>query len=153
MPLRSPLRIYCDTSVFGGCFDEEFAEASNRLFELVSEGVFRLVMSQTTINELDRAPDRVQAMVNNLPPDSTEFIADGSEIRSLCEAYLRMGVVGPSSRNDAFHIAAASVARVDMIVSWNFRHIVHYDKIQGYHGVNLLMGYLAIPIYSPPEVI
>lgn len=50
-------------------------------------------------------------------------------------------------------LAAAMVARVDMIVSWNFKHIVHYDKIRGYHGVNLLNGYMAIPIYSPPEVI
>ena len=153
MPLRSPLRIYCDTSVFGGCFDEEFAVASNRLFDLVRDGKYRLVISQTTLDELNRAPEHVRQVLNTLPPESVEFINQDQEIDALCEAYLRVGVVGPSSRNDASHISAASVARVDMIVSWNFRHIVHYDKIQGYHGVNLLMGYFAIPIYSPPEVI
>lgn len=147
------MRVYCDTSVFGGCFDEEFSEASNKLFDLVREGAFRLVVSRTTTDELDRAPDRVQELVNRLPQGSVEFIERTPEIDSLCEAYLQADVVGPSSRNDAAHIAAASVARVDMIVSWNFKHIVHYDKIRGYHGVNLMKGYGTIPIYSPPEVI
>jgi hypothetical protein len=148
-----PMRLYCDTSVFGGCFDEEFSEASNRLFELVREGAFRLVLSETTTDELDRAPDRVQALVNSLPPGSVEYIEQTQEIENLCMAYIHSGVVGPSSRSDAAHIAAASVARVDLIVSWNFKHIVHFEKIRGYHGVNLLMGYLAIPIFAPPEVI
>jgi hypothetical protein len=150
---RFTMRLYLDTSVFGGCFDEEFSESSNRLFEMVREGTFRIVVSQTTTDELDRAPDRVQAFVNGLPQDGVEFIGLSQEIEDLCEAYIQAGVVGPSSRNDASHIAAASVARVDMIVSWNFKHIVHFDKIRGYHGVNLLQGYAAIPIHSPPEVI
>jgi hypothetical protein len=61
--------------------------------------------------------------------------------------------VGPASFADAEHIACASVAAVDLIVSWNFRHIVHFDKIRGYHAVNLVNGYNAIPIYSPKEVV
>ncbi len=148
-----PLRLYCDTSVFGGCFDEEFSDASNRIFELVREGKFQLAIYQTTLDELNRAPERVRRVLYNLPLGSVEFIEQSREIDSLCDAYLRAGVVGPSSRSDASHIAAASVARVDMIVSWNFKHIVHFEKIRGYHGVNLLMGYLAIPIFAPPEVI
>jgi len=61
--------------------------------------------------------------------------------------------VTQSSRSDAEHIASASVADVDFVVSWNFKHIVHYDKISGYQAVNLLNGYRQIRIYSPREVI
>lgn len=50
-------------------------------------------------------------------------------------------------------MAAASVADVDMIVSWNFKHIVHFEKIRGFHGINLIKGYRMIEIYSPKEVI
>lgn len=74
-------------------------------------------------------------------------------IRELRDAYLAAGIVGPASRLDAEHIATATVAGADMIVSWNFKHIVHYDKIKGYHGVNPIQGYSAIPIHSPPDVV
>ncbi len=62
-------------------------------------------------------------------------------------------MVGPSAQEDAEHVASASVANVDLIVSWNFRHIVHFDKIGGYHGVNLLQGYKPVNIHTPTQVI
>jgi hypothetical protein len=75
------------------------------------------------------------------------------EVDELRDAYLQAGVVGPASLVDAEHIAYASVAEVDLIVSWNFKHIVHFEKIRGYHGVNLAKGYNPIPIHSPREVV
>lgn len=93
-------RIYADTSVFGGCFDDDFSEESKALF---------------------------------------------NEIKS--------GVVGNTCKADAEHVAAASVAGADFIVSWNFKHIVHYEKLSGYQAVNLLNGYKPINIYSPKEIV
>lgn len=75
------------------------------------------------------------------------------EIATLRDAYLSAGVVGEAGRRDAEHIASASVAHADIIVSWNFKHIVHFDKIRGYHAVNLIHGYPLIPIHTPKEVI
>jgi len=92
-------------------------------------------------------------LLENLPTESWERVERSPEIESLRDAYLTAGVVGPASRLDAEHIAAATIAGADMIVSWNFKHIVHFDKIKGYHGVNLIQGYAPIPIHSPPEVI
>jgi len=69
------------------------------------------------------------------------------------DAHLAAKVVGKASTADAQHIAAASVAAVDLVVSWNFKHIVHYEKIKGYQGVNLLNGYQPISIHSPKEVV
>lgn len=62
-------------------------------------------------------------------------------------------MVGPASSADAAHIAAATVAEVDMVVSWNFKHIVHFDKIRGFNGINILKGYRPLQIYSPVEVV
>ncbi len=153
MPDAKPIRVYADTSVFGGCFDTEFQWASGRFFQEVREGRIRLVVSDTTLLELTEAPERVRRLLADLPTDSLERFFVGEDTERPRDAYLAHGVVGPASSRDAEHIAAATVANVDMIVSWNFKHIVHYEKISGYQGVNLLVGYSAIRIFSPLEVI
>ncbi len=147
------LRVYADTSVFGGCFDEEFAEASKRFFEEVRAGRFELIISATTLRELGDAPDRVQALLDELGQELYKVVELTSEIESLRDKYVDRGVVGTGSRADAEHIAAASAEGVDLIISWNFRHIVHFEKIRGYHAVNLVEGYAEIPIHTPREVV
>lgn len=146
-------RIYADTSVFGGCFDARFAQDSLRLFEEIRAGRFVLVVSAVTLLELHPAPQAVQGLLQDLPAGSLEHMAPSDEIDRLRDAYLEAAVVGPGSRRDAEHIAAASVADVDVVVSWNFRHIVHFDRIRGYHAVNLMQGYRLVPIHTPREVI
>lgn len=69
------------------------------------------------------------------------------------DEHLKAGVVSNSCKSDAEHVVFASIAGVDFIISWNFKHIVHYDKIRGYQAVNLLNGYKPINFYSPKEVI
>lgn len=147
-----PIRIYADTSVFGGVFDEEFSESSLRLFDRFREGEYCLVLSEATIDELVVAPSHVRDILASVPEEFREQAEECPAIEELRDAYLAAGIVGPASSMDAEHIASATVADVDMIVSWNFKHIVHFVKIRGYHGVNLIHGYRAIPIFSPPEV-
>jgi len=146
-------RMYADTSVFGGCFDDEFAEESRKLFDEIKNGKFTLVISTTLLSELDRAPDHVQNVLADLPQKVVEFIDYTNDVGILRDAYLKAGVVSSASKSDAEHIATASVADVDFVVSWNFKHIVHYDKINGYQAVNMLNGYKPIRIYSPKEVV
>jgi hypothetical protein len=147
------LRIYADTSVFGGCFDEIFAEDSRKLFKEISAGRFLVVLSGTVLRELQEAPEYVCKVLSDLPRERVEIVELSEEIEALRDAYLDAGVVGSASLLDAEHIASASVAAVDLIVSWNFKHIVHFEKIRGYHAVNLLRGYHPIPIHIPKEVI
>ena len=153
MPSDKPIRVYADTSVFGGCFDVEFKDASQKFFEEVRLERIKLVVSDTTALELADAPERVRRVLAELPPSAVERVFLDENTASLRDAYLNHGVVGKSSERDAEHIAAATIAEVDLIVSWNFKHIVHYEKISGYQGVNLLEGYGAIRIFSPMEVI
>ena len=147
------VRLYADTSVFGGCFDDEFAVPSRALFREVAKGRFRLVLSATTMRELAKAPDHVRALLADIGEENLELVPESDEIDDLRDAYLEAHVVGPACSADAEHIAAASVAAVDLVVSWNFKHIVHFDKIRLYHAVNLVQGYHSIPIHTPQEVV
>lgn len=147
------LRVYADTSVFGGCFDEAFAAASTKFFDLVGDGRFRLVVSAVTAEELGAAPEHVRAVLDRAPREHLEYHEVTAEMERLRDAYLDAEVLGRSSEADALHVAAATALDVDMIVSWNFKHIVHYDKIRGSNAVNRLNGYKLVEIYSPLEVV
>jgi len=146
------IRVYVDTSVFGGVEDEEFAVPSRRFFDRVHGGEFIVLVSQITEQELSRAPVRVQCVLRELPSHSLVSVPARSEAMALANAYLDAHILGSSSVADALHVATATVAGADLILSWNFRHIVNYDRIHKYNGVNALNGYPPIEIHSPMEM-
>lgn len=146
------LRVYVDTSVIGGCLDEEFRVASGRLIERSRAGDAVLVISDTTLAELAGAPPKVAGVIEDLPKECLELIHQDEESEALAEEYIRQKVVSRRMLADAQHIAVATVARVDVLVSWNFRHIVNLDRIHGYNAVNLRSGYPMLEIRSPLEV-
>ncbi len=146
------LRIYVDSSVIGGCLDREFAGESQQIIEWARRGEIILLLSETTFTELETAPPDVQNILKGLPPESLEMVSLRAEVLLLSGAYVEAGVVGPRWLNDATHVAAATVARADAIVSWNFRHIVRLEKMKGYNRVNLLSGYGILTIITPREV-
>jgi hypothetical protein len=146
-------RIYIDTSVIGGCEDEEFAEDSLRLLECFVGGQFVLVISTLTLQELADAPESVRRRFASVPESHIETLGLDAEARELAEAYIAEGVIASKMRADAQHIAIATVARVDVLVSWNFKHIVNLTRIHGYNSVNLRSGYPMIEIRAPREVL
>ena len=147
------LCIYPDTSVVGGCFDEEFTLKSRALFSMVGRGGAVPVISDILVNELAPSPPRVRSLLSGLPRQAVELVFADDESEYLRDAYLRAGAVGPRQHQDAHHIALATVARADLLVSWNFKHIVRYDKIRVFNAVNLKEGYPPIDIRSPVEVV
>ena len=147
-----PLRVYADTSVFGGYFDAEFAAESRRFFDLVRGGRVKLLLSEVVVRELAGAPVRVRELLASLPDGSVMPVALTRDVIDLRNAYLAAVILDPQSTDDATHVAAATVARADAIVSWNFKHIVHFEKIPLYNAVNTLQGFGTIQIYSPLEV-
>ena len=96
------------------------------------------MIADVTVEELQPAPEEVRQVLATLPPEHVELVEGSDEAEALRQAYLDAGVVGPASSNDAAHIAAATIADVDIVISWNFKHIVHFEKIAGYEGVNTL---------------
>ena len=123
-------RIYADTSVLGGCFDAEFSVWSNGLLNDFRRGLFHPVLSDVTAEEVGRAPATVQAVHEELVALGAELVSVSPEVLSLLAAYEAHAILGPRYRNDLLHIALATVAAVDALVSWNFRHIVRLDRIQ-----------------------
>lgn len=146
------IRIYLDTSVIGGCADDEFQEHSVSLLNMAGRGEATLLVSSHLADEIAQAPPQVKEVFSALPSEHVERVAVTEEAILLQNAYLDAGVLGAGHAADALHVAIATVARADLIVSWNFRHIVHLDKIRGFNAVNMLHGYPAIEIRSPVEV-
>jgi predicted nucleic acid-binding protein len=144
--------VYADSSVYGGVYDDEFSAASIRFFEAIRRGAFQLVLSEIVHRELSFAPAQVQELFQEMLP--LALLTPVSEVAiSLQQAYIRENIVTRKSLDDALHVALATVSGCDLIVSWNFKHIVHFQKIPLFNAVNTLNGYNTLMIYSPLEVI
>ena len=146
------IRVYIDTSIVGGKFDPEFQKASLKFYEQVKENKFRLIISTLVQEEIAAAPARVRKFFDELKSDAA-LIEVTEPALKLREAYLKANIVSKKNSNDALHVALATVNNCPIIVSWNFKHIVHFEKITLYNSINILEGYQQIAIYSPMEVI
>lgn len=144
-------RIYIDTSVFGGYYDEEFEEFTQPLFDRIMKGEFVLLFSTVTQDELENAPTKVQELVRHLKEEFTEFIDLSAEAIELATQYIAGKVVGQTSYADCLHIALATVHRADFLISWNFRQIVNIQRIMGYNSINVKNGYKQLEIRSPRD--
>ncbi len=146
-----PLRVYPDTSVFGGLFDGEFAALTAPFFRAVQSGRIVLLVSDLVVAELDRAPARIQDLLQGLLPASERVVITAA-MRDLQVAYLAAGVVGSRYADDALHVAAATVVRAQTLVSWNFRHLVDPRRARRYNGVNIGRGYGLVTIVTPVDL-
>ena len=146
-------RFYLDTSVFGGVFDWEFEEWTLQLFERIKLGKVMCLYSELIETELLDAPDRVKKFFIELPKENMEKVQINDDILSLAMKYIDEKVVGQTSLDDCIHIATATFYKADILVSWNFKHIVNVYRIRGYNSVNLRMNYQSLEIRSPKEII
>ena len=128
-------------------------EWSNALFEEFRSGGKIAVVSDLTRFELEGAPEKVRRVLENLPVISMENVALEREALDLADLYIAEKVVPARSIADARHIAIASVERVDVVASWNFKEIVNLDRIRAFNAVNLRTGYPILEIRSPREVL
>lgn len=149
---RKPMRVYADTSVFGGTCDTIFEEGSNAFFEQVRKGRFRLIVSTVVLAELVNAPVAVRSFFTEML-GYVDVLEPSDEATALQQAYIAANIVTAAHRQDAFHVASASVSGCAMIVSWNFKHIVNFRRIPLYNAVNVGAGYTPITICSPLEVV
>jgi predicted nucleic acid-binding protein len=146
-------KIYIDTSIVGGYFDEEFKEATIKLFERLDNNEIIFVVSDLLDLELLNAPQRVREHLLSYPPEKFQRVELTSEAIELADTYIAEKVVGKTSLEDCRHIAMATIHKVDVLASWNFKHIVNLDRIKGYNSVNLKLGYAMIEIRSPKDLI
>jgi predicted nucleic acid-binding protein len=148
---KTQVRAYADTSVFGGVFDEEFEKPSKMFFDVVRVGNVTLLTSELVRQEIQVGPHKVQAFFEKML-SFAEVVGISEAVLKLQKAYVTKGIVSKKYATDAMHVALATVAGARVIVSWNFKHIVNFQKIPMYNAVNASQGYRPIGIYSPLEV-
>lgn len=145
------LRVYLDTSVIGGCFDKEFEIESNQIIKNIELGIYEGVISVITVNELIDAPEFVKNLFFELSENLT-ILELNEEAVKLSDEYLINNIVSEKFKEDALHIALATVYNIDVLVSWNFKHIVNLNKIKQFNSINISQGYQLLEIRSPKEL-
>ena len=146
-------RVYIDTSVVGGIFDDEFKEATIKLFDRLDNNEIKFIVSDLLDLELLNAPQQVKEYILRFSEDKFERVELTEEAVELADSYIEAKVVGKTSLEDCRHIALATINKVDVLASWNFKHIVNLDRIKGYNSVNLRLGYTIIEIRSPKDLV
>jgi hypothetical protein len=146
-------RIYIDTSVFGGYFEPEFELWTKVLFDRIAKGDFKVLVSRLTDIELENAPQKVRDLATSLPTDNVEWLDITTQAVQLAARYIDDKVVGQTSHSDCIHIAIATLNYADVLVSWNFKHIVNHLRIRGYNAVNFKYGHKILDIRSPREIL
>jgi predicted nucleic acid-binding protein len=145
-------KIYLDTSVIGGIFDDEFSIYSKKLFKEFELGLYSPVISQLTKQELEGAPIHVKEFFEEYE-SSFELIETTAEALKLSAYYMFEGNLNLKQKVDSLHIATATVNRIDILASWNFKHIVNLNKIVLFNAVNMKNGFPTIEIRNPRELI
>ena len=146
-------RVYIDTSIVGGFFDTEFEKETKLLFKRLENREIIFVTSDLLFKELENAPSNVKYLLDNYDQYLLEKVVATEEVSELADRYIAEKVVGKTSLDDCKHIALATINKVDVLASWNFKHIVNLERIKGYNGVNLKMGYSTIEIRNPKDLI
>jgi predicted nucleic acid-binding protein len=144
--------LYLDSSVIGGYFDDEWRDPTQELWRQMEAGRYRFLTSAVTAEELSTAPERVRELfADTFPAEALLEITAESE--RLAAAYMERHILTPEYTDDARHVAVCTVAQLEYLVSWNFRHLVNVEREKGFNAVNLLQGYRPIRIVNPLELI
>ncbi|HEV3271966.1 MAG TPA: PIN domain-containing protein [Candidatus Methylacidiphilales bacterium] len=149
--MKTPI-LYLDTSVIGGYFDDKFKEATRELWRQMEAGKYRFVTSPLVGQEAAGAPEEVRRLLTSTFTQD-DLLLLSLEAEELAAAYMAQKVVPAKYEDDALHVAIAVVGGIQVIVSWNFKHLVNFQREAGFNGVNLLQGYPSVRILSPLELI
>jgi len=122
-----------------------------KLFDRIINKDFFIYFSEVNETELILAPQHIQKVKTLIPTDCLTFIEMTNEAEALAQTYISEKALGKASINDAYHIALSSIHRLDCLISWNFKHIVNFDKIKIFNSINMRLGYSLIDIRSPLE--
>jgi predicted nucleic acid-binding protein len=147
------LRIYLDTSVFSAYEDDRAPERKNLAMEFWRRlDDFEVSTSEIARQELDTTPElsRRESLIRLLNRVAVHPMTP--EMGALARIYVDGGVFSPTALNDALHVAAAVLTRQDILVSWNFRHLVNRRRRALINDLNVRGNLPTIEIVAPPEV-
>ncbi|MDR2964449.1 MAG: hypothetical protein LBU88_01590 [Treponema sp.] len=155
--LRIP-KIYLETTIFNFPFASDapqYRADTLRLFAEIKSGKFRPFTSEYVLDELEETkdPEKLKEMKALIIDNKVEVIPGNDEIIRLADLYIAEGVIPKKYSPDALHIAAATIANLDYIISLNFRHIVKHKTIIQTEIINAREGFKRVFIHAPAEVL
>jgi len=151
------LKLYLDTSVWSFFFADDAPEkmdVTKEFFNLVRQGQYEVFISAVVVKEISDAPEPKRSQLGELiktcPVAELEITEEADE---LAKSYMDKGIVPGKKEDDALHVAIATVAEMDALVTWNFQHLANLRKAELFHSVSLEMGYFKkLEIVTPMEV-
>jgi predicted nucleic acid-binding protein len=151
------LSVYVETSVWSQAFAEDVPDirkATEQFFAEARDGKNDLFISVVVLREIARANEELATQLRRLVDEFAPVVLNfDDDMDRLAQAYLEHGVVPPSKIEDAQHVAAAVASDLDVLVSWNYRHLVNVRRREEFHQISVMNGYYKpLQIVTPPEV-
>ena len=155
--MENKVKIYLDTSVISCLQVPETPERmvdTLHLWEDIKAGIYDVVVSDITIGEINECPEPKRSfMLNELKKIALFVIEAEKKVEELSQEFIRLGILKERNMDDCMHIATALLAKCDVIVSWNFKHIVNDKTIEGVKIISKTKGFDGIKIYCPSILI
>lgn len=147
------LRIYLDTSVLSAYYDDRLIDRKIETEQFWNRlNLFEVSTSEITRKELSLTskPELRSQLLKLL--EQTAVVSITPEMNALAQNYVDAGIFTPMMQNDALHVAAAVITRQDVLLSWNFKHLVNRRRRALVNQLNISQNLPTIEILAPPEV-
>lgn len=152
------ISLYLDTSVLNFALTDKSALALHKkatidLLEEIKRSVYEAFVSEQVFIEINRASkEEIKALTGLINSLDLATLPINGEVEELADKYVSEKLIPVKYRGDALHIAIATVNNLNVIVSWNFEHMVKMKTRHGVNVINTILGYKPIEILSPEEV-
>lgn len=151
------LKLYLDTSVWNFVFADDAPrerDVTKEFFDVIEKEIYEIFISGVVIKEVNDAPQPKQTdLLNLIGKYKPVKLENTREAEELAKIYMERGIVPEKKRDDALHVAIATVTEVDALITWNYKHLANLRKAELFHGISLEMGYFKkLEIITPMEV-
>jgi predicted nucleic acid-binding protein len=150
-------KLFIETTVFNFYFEGKQGQKQKdaiRLFDAITKGRYEAYTSQTVVDEIKAASEEKSKKMDILSRKHIKkFIVLSPEAVQMANLYITKGIIPSKYKEDALHIAIATVNNFDLVISYNLGHIVKTKTMIGTGLVNLREGYRQIGLSTPTEVL
>lgn len=148
------IRVYLDTSIISYLDQQDMPDKmkeTKSMWEILKSNKFQVIISDLVLREIDECnEEKKQILLSYLNEIDYEICTIDSEVDELANIIIEEGILRPKSLDDATHIAVAILSNANMILSWNFKHLVNYNTINGIRQICFKKNLnRIIDIYSP----
>ena len=154
--IMAKLKVYLDTSVISYLYQldaTERMEDTLEVWEMFRNKKYDVYISNIVLNEISGCnEEKLNILLEYLNEIEYTVVETDENTVELAEKFIDFGILRQKSFDDCQHIAAAILAGCDIIISWNFKHIVNVKTVRGVKVITTLEGYKDLMIY-PPSVL